>query len=96
MKEMYVQQEELSTMVNSLDKKLETYQKLEKGDILDPPEVVQTSLKEPEVQTVEVGGVPLMELKFMNFSYLIKFAEYGDLNEVVHWNYTLNTAEMSE
>lgn len=56
MKEMYVQQEELSTMVNSLDKKLETYQKLEKGDILDPPEVVQTSLKEPEVQTVEVGG----------------------------------------
>ena len=53
---MYVQQEELSTMVNSLDKKLETYQKLEKGDILDPPEVIQTSLKEPEVQTVEVGG----------------------------------------
>ena len=37
-----------------------------------------------------------MELKFMNFSYLIKFAEYGDLNEVVHWNYTLHTAEMSE
>lgn len=52
---MYVQQEELSSMVNSLDKKLETYQMLEKGDILDPPEVVQTSLKEPEVQTVEVG-----------------------------------------
>lgn len=54
MKEMYVQQEELNTMVSSLDKKLETYQKLEKGDILDPPEVVQTTLKEPEVQTIEV------------------------------------------
>lgn len=53
-KEMYVQQEELNTMVSSLDKKLETYQKLEKGDILDPPEVVQTTLKEPEVQTIEV------------------------------------------
>lgn len=51
---MYVQQEELNTMVSSLDKKLETYQKLEKGDILDPPEVVQTTLKEPEVQTIEV------------------------------------------
>nr|XP_034326344.1 myosin-11 isoform X3 [Crassostrea gigas] len=53
-KEMYVQQEELNTMVSSLDKKLETYQKLEKGDILDPPEVVQTTMKEPEVQTIEV------------------------------------------
>lgn len=84
MKEMYVQQEELTSMVNSLDKKLETYQKLEKGDILDPPEVVQTSLKEPEVQTVEVGGLNFR--KFVNFSYLIKFAGYGDLNEVVHWN----------
>lgn len=51
---MYVQQEELNTMVSSLDKKLETYQKLEKGDILDPPEVVQATLKEPEVQTIEV------------------------------------------
>lgn len=54
MKEMYVQQEELNTMVNSLDKKLETYQKLESGNILDPPEVVQVPLKEPEIRTVEV------------------------------------------
>lgn len=63
---MYVQQEELNTMVNSLDKKLETYQKLEKGDILDPPEVVQTTLKEPEVQTIEVQfsiNVPKNQLK---------------------------------
>jgi hypothetical protein len=53
-KEMYVQQEELNTMVDSLDKKLETYQKLESGTVLDPPEVVPVPLKEPEVQTVEV------------------------------------------
>ncbi|XP_056022835.1 uncharacterized protein LOC125649969 isoform X2 [Ostrea edulis] len=53
-KEMYVQQEELNMMVNSLDKKLETYQKLESGNVLDPPEVVQVPLKEPEVRTVEV------------------------------------------
>ncbi|XP_062575778.1 myosin-11-like isoform X1 [Saccostrea cucullata] len=53
-KEMYVQQEELDTMVNSLDKKLETYQKLESGAVLEPPEVIPTPIKEPEIQTVEV------------------------------------------
>ncbi|KAK3096468.1 hypothetical protein FSP39_000498 [Pinctada imbricata] len=53
-KELYVQQDELNTMVTSLETKLETYQKLGSGQVPDPPEVVPTPSKDPEVQIVEV------------------------------------------
>ncbi|XP_060074621.1 myosin-1B-like [Ylistrum balloti] len=55
-KELYVQKEELATMVNTLDKKLDTFSKVEKGKIPDPPEVppVPIVVKDPEVQMVEV------------------------------------------
>ncbi|XP_069137700.1 uncharacterized protein [Argopecten irradians] len=55
-KELYVQKEELDTMVTSLDKKLDTFEKVEKGRIPDPPDVppVPVVVKDPEVQTIEV------------------------------------------
>ncbi|OWF39036.1 myosin-1B-like [Mizuhopecten yessoensis] len=55
-KELYVQKEELATMVTSLDKKLDTFEKVEKGKIPDPPEVppVPIVVKDPEVQTIEI------------------------------------------
>ncbi|XP_071166574.1 uncharacterized protein [Mytilus edulis] len=55
-KEMYVQKEELETMVTSLDQKLVTYEKVQKGEVPDPPEVapVPMAIIEPEVKTVEV------------------------------------------
>lgn len=53
---MYVQKEELETMVTSLDQKLVTYEKVQKGEVPDPPEVapVPMAIIEPEVKTVEV------------------------------------------
>ncbi|XP_033749240.1 myosin-9-like [Pecten maximus] len=55
-KELYVQKEELATMVTSLDKKIDTFAKVEKGKIPDPPDVppVPVVVKDPEVQVVEV------------------------------------------
>ncbi|XP_052100281.1 putative protein tag-278 isoform X1 [Mytilus californianus] len=55
-KEMYIQKEELGTMVTSLDQKLVTYEKVQKGEVPDPPEVapVPMVIIEPEVKTVEV------------------------------------------
>ena len=52
---MYVQKEELETMVTSLDQKLVTYEKVQQGQVPDPPEVTPvTIVKEPEVRIVEV------------------------------------------
>lgn len=72
-KEMYVQKEELDTMVISLEQKLNTFEKVEKGKVPDPPEVapVPITVKDPEVQTVEVCNVLLDQLFLcVNFSTL--------------------------
>ena len=54
-KEMYVQKEELETMVTSLDQKLVTYEQVQQGQVPDPPEVTPVAIvKEPEVRIVEV------------------------------------------
>lgn len=55
-KEMYIQKEELDTMVTSLDQKLVTYEKVQQGQVPEPPEVLPVSMviKEPEVKTVEI------------------------------------------
>lgn len=53
---MYVQQEEIDTMVTSLDTKLSTFDSVDKGKVPDPPAVapVPIDIKEPEVKTIEV------------------------------------------
>jgi hypothetical protein len=52
---MYVQKEELETMVTSLDQKLVTYEQVQQGQVPDPPEVTPVAIvKEPEVRIVEV------------------------------------------
>jgi hypothetical protein len=52
---MYVQKEELETMVTSLDQKLVTFEQVQQGQVPDPPEVTPVAIvKEPEVRIVEV------------------------------------------